>query len=224
MNLITKVMHIAFSRLCLCNTNSSITQIEKLQSDESNIMQQRDQTVVQVITPSDIKSDQKSVQSEKDEGRKVSVNNGGQCESSDKEELEKETFFKKFGGMLMALGASFFFSVSFLIVKILGNHGFKAFGCSVLFNLGVLIPCFIGILLHEKGPKSHERSRLFKEIWPLRISDKATILKILFVSLPLTRDCNKLDYTIIHFLLASRNTTRTIGCVTQFQSSVHDHR
>lgn len=131
-------------------------------------------------------SDDKSVQSQKDEGRKISGIHGGQSKLSETDEPLKETFFKKFGGMLMALSASFFFSVSFLIVKILGNHGFKAFGCSVIFNLGVLIPCFIGILLHEKGPKAHERSRIFKEIWPLTISDKSTILKILLVSRPLS--------------------------------------
>lgn len=97
-------------------------------------------------------------------------------------QLEKETFFKKFGGMLMALAASFFFSVSFLIVKILSSHGFKAFGCSVLFNLGVLVPCLIGILWHEKGPKAHERCSLFKEIWPLNISNNNTTFKLLVVS------------------------------------------
>ncbi|XP_037035856.1 solute carrier family 35 member G1-like [Bradysia coprophila] len=98
---------------------------------------------------------------------------------NDDHKLQKDTFFKKFGGMLMALAASFFFSVSFLIVKILGSHGFKAFGCSVLFNLGVIVPCLIGILWHEKGPKAHERCSLFKEIWPLSISSNKTALTFL---------------------------------------------
>lgn len=153
-------------------------------------MQQRDQTIVQVLTPSDIKSGEKSVQNQNDAGKRISVNHDVQSKLADNGEPDKETFFKKFGGMLMALSASFFFSVSFLIVKILSNHGFKAFGCSVLFNLGVLIPCSIGILLHEMGPKAQERSRIFKEIWPLNISDKNTILKILLVSmsLPLTAE------------------------------------
>lgn len=164
------------------NISFSGRQIEKLL--EEIIMQQRDQTIVQVLTPSDIKSCEKSVQNEKDPGKRTSVNHDGQSKLADTKELEKETFFKKFGGMIMALSASFFFSVSFLIVKILSNHGFKAFGCSVLFNLGVLIPCSIGILLHEKGPKAQERTRIFKEIWPLSISDKSTILKILLVSIP----------------------------------------
>lgn len=142
------------------------------------MQQQRDQTIVHVLTPSGLKS----VQDHKDAEKRTSVNNDGRGKLADNDELEKETFFKKFGGMLMALGASFFFSVSFLIVKILANHGFTAFGCSVLFNLGVLVPCFIGILLHEMGPKAQQRSRIFKEIWPLSISEKSTVLKILLVS------------------------------------------
>lgn len=145
-------------------------------------MQQREQTVVQVLTPDDIKSDDKSVQNRKECEKRTSVTHDGQ-NKTDIIEPEKETFFKKFGGMLMALSASFFFSVSFLIVKILGNHGFHAFGCSVLFNLGVLIPCLIGILIHEKGPNAQERAGIFKEIWPLTISDKNTIFKILLVSM-----------------------------------------
>lgn len=148
-------------------------------------MQQVDQTIVQVLTPSDIKSDEKSMQKQQDEGNRNrnSISNGvhNKLDETGSEDMEKETFLKKFGGMLMALSASFFFSVSFLIIKILGNNGYKAFGCSVLFNLGVLIPCLIGILLHEVGPKAQERARIFKEIWPLSESTKSTTLKILLV-------------------------------------------
>ncbi len=162
-----------------------------------------------------------------DDGTSVQNRKDAETGHNDENGLQKETFFKKFGGMLMALGASFFFSVSFLIVKILGNHGFKAFGCSVLFNLGVLVPCLIGILLHEKGPKSHERSRIFREIWPLSISDKSTTLKILVVSVCPCVWLHYLFFLICFFFcfnfVASRNITRFIGFVTQFQSPVHDH-
>lgn len=142
-------------------------------------MQQRDQTILQVVTP----SDKSPVQNELDVEKKVSVNHECQNKLADYEEqLEKPTFFNRFGGMLMALCASVFFSISFLIVKVLNKHGFKAFGCSVLFNTGVLVPCFIGILLHEKGPRAEKRPRIFEEIWPLSISSKNTTLKILLVS------------------------------------------
>ncbi|KAJ6642367.1 hypothetical protein Bhyg_07315 [Pseudolycoriella hygida] len=147
---------------------------------DSDVNMQRDQAVVQVLTAFDMKSDDKSVQNNMEAGKQNTVCNDGQSKLA--EELDKETFFKKFGGMLMALAASFFFSVSFLIIKILANHGFKAYGCSVLFNVGVLLPCFIGILIHELGPRSSERSRIFKEIWPLTISNKNTTFKILLIT------------------------------------------
>lgn len=143
-------------------------------------MEQRDQTVVQVVTPSDVQP----VQNQPDLEKRNSTCHNGQNKFVDIEEPDKKTFFYKFGGMLMALSASFFFSISFLIVKILGSHGFKAFGCSVLFNIGVIIPCLLGILLHEMGPGAKERSRIFREIWPLSISQKKTTLLILLVSLP----------------------------------------
>lgn len=179
------ILHL-FCLVCeLCNINFFFS-LGQIYSTETN-MHQLDQTIVQVLTPGDIKSDEKSVHNQQDEGNRNgnrnSINNGVQnkLDETGGEDVEKETFFKKFGGMLMALSASFFFSVSFLIIKILGNNGFKAFGCSVLFNLGVLIPCLIGILLHEIGPKAQERSRIFKEIWPLSVSSKSTTLKILLV-------------------------------------------
>lgn len=184
-------------------------------------MQQGDQTVVHVLTPSDFQSDDKTTQNQKDEVNRNSICHGEENKSNKNgsKEPEKETFFKKFGGMLMALSASFFFSVSFLIIKILGNHGFKAFGCSVLFNLGVLIPCFIGILLHEIGPKAQDRTSLFKEIWPLSIARKNVTLKILLVSVCLAA-CISLTkkYFFLHFFfylfIASRYTARIISRFT----------
>jgi len=52
----------------------------------------------------------------------------------------ERSFLQKYAGMLMALLASIFFSASFLIIKILGTHGFPANATAVLFNLGVIIP------------------------------------------------------------------------------------
>lgn len=143
------------------------------------IMQQRDQTILQVVTLSDIQP----VENPTDLSKNNFDNHNGQNKLAENEELEKNTFFNRFGGMLMALSASFFFSISFLIMKILGNHGFKAFGLSVLFNVGVLIPCFVGILLHEKGPRAEQRLRIYQEIWPLSISQKKATLRILLVSI-----------------------------------------
>ena len=56
-----------------------------------------------------------------------------------KTDVEK-SFIQNYAGMIMALLASIFFSISFLIVKILGQHGFPGNATAVLFNLGVLIP------------------------------------------------------------------------------------
>lgn len=159
-------------------------------------MQQRDQTVLQVVTPGDIRP----VQNQTDVEKSNSDGNNGHNKFVDIEEPDKKTFFHKFGGMLMALSASFFFSISFLIVKILGNHGFKAFGCSVLFNVGVIIPCIFGILLHEIGPGSKERSRIFREIWPLSVSQKKTTLFILLVSSTAVFCASDVEKLIIHFI------------------------
>lgn len=132
--------------------------------------QQRGEIILQVVKLGDFQHDEKTTELD-----------NGQNKLADNEEPKQKTFFSRFGGMLMALSASFFFSISFLIVKVLGNRGFEALGCSVLFNVGVLIPCFVGILIYEKGPRSNDRPSIFTEIWPLNVSQRKRTAVILVV-------------------------------------------
>lgn len=134
-------------------------------------LQQRDEVVLQVYKLGDIYLSNKQ----------TDLANGHNKLDDQSKEPEKISFFNRFGGMIMALCASFFFSISFLIVKVLANHGFEAFGCSVLFNAGVFIPCLVGILLHEKGPGASNRPRIFNEIWPLNVSHRKETVSILLV-------------------------------------------
>lgn len=188
-----EIISFLFSRLCnrLCHCIRRPTKLKSfcLKKDLQTLTRSKKNQKIFIMKTNDIKLGERSDQSPQNDAEngsnekaqnqnpKIDIENGGNGKA------QKDTFFKKFGGMLMALAASFFFSVSFLLVKILGNRGFKPYGCSVIFNLGVVIPCVIGIVLHEKGPKAHERSRIFAEIWPLSISNKSTALKILVVSI-----------------------------------------
>jgi hypothetical protein len=72
-----------------------------------------------------------------------------------------------YGGILMALSASIFFSSSFLIIKILEPRGLKPYGAALLFNLGVIIPCSILIILNEFGLEWRKRKRVLQGIWPI---------------------------------------------------------
>jgi len=63
---------------------------------------------------------------------------------------ENRTFLGQYFGILMALLASFFFSVSFLIMKILGqDYSYTPNGTAVLFNLGVVLPCVPAMVIQK---------------------------------------------------------------------------
>ena len=93
------------------------------------------------------------------------------------------TFWNSYGGMLMALSASLFFSVAFLMIKTLEKDGVGSFGSALLFNLGVLLPCSVGIVFNEYGPCWKKRERVLQDLWPIDSKERKITLGILAVSI-----------------------------------------
>lgn len=77
-------------------------------------------------------------------------------------------YCKLYGGILMALSASIFFSSSFLLIKILETRGVKGFGAALLLNLGILIPSLLAIVINEWGPGWRRRKRVLNGLIPLK--------------------------------------------------------
>lgn len=91
-----------------------------------------------------------------------------------------KNFWNLYGGIFMALSASVFFSSSFLVIKLLEHHGLKPFGSALLFNIGVVVPCLILIILNEFAPGSKKRSRVLNGIWPIT---KESVLSLMMVKI-----------------------------------------
>ncbi|CAG7830266.1 unnamed protein product [Allacma fusca] len=101
---------------------------------------------------------------------------------SDGSDRMGKTGLKKYGGMMLAFSASFFFSLTVVMVKILKDY--HPLSISVWRYLGILVPSIPIVLYFQFLPEksrtteSHEMSNkakavnIFQTVWPFRERDK----------------------------------------------------
>jgi len=71
--------------------------------------------------------------------------------------------------MILTLTASLFFSIAILIVKVLKDYGFQAYGASFWRYLGVTVPCIPLLMYYECRParKTDGSLSVFSTVWPM---------------------------------------------------------